>query len=194
MVAPTQGPGRDPSDDPGRVPDALVLIASPSLGGELRRVRASGWVGPVVVVGDVAEATQLARSLQSLQAPEEAPVGSRRAEADAQVRGRLGAGTGSRPSLMLDPDRRMVVSGGRRTSLTPLEYAVLHALLVQPGRVCPFADLTERVWGTPFDGDTGQVHSVVKRVRRKLDSIDSPVRVQAVRGFGFRAVVGSTRP
>lgn len=175
-----------PTDGPARVPDALVLIASPSLGAALRRVQGSGWVGPVVVVGDAAEATELTRTLQRGAGSEQSPVdpeGERPAAA--------------RPDLMLDPDRRVVVSGGRQTDLSPLEFDVLHALLVEPGRVRLFADLTEQIWGTPFDGDTAQVHSVVKRVRRKLDSIASPMQVQAVRGVGFRAVVrtaGSRTP
>ena len=174
------------TDDAGRVPDALVLIASPSLGGALRRVQESGWVGPVVVVGDASEATELARALRSVPGPEQ----------PSADRGGAGTGAGSaagRPDLMLDPHRRIVVSGGRQADLTPLEYDVLHALLVEPGKVRIFADLTEQVWGTPYDGDTAQVHSVVKRIRRKLDSITSPLQVQAVRGVGFRTVVRTAR-
>lgn len=159
-----------------RTPDALVLIASPALGGALQRVRQSGWAGPVVVVGDVDEATELARALQHRTRHGDGPAGPPPASSAG------GAG------LMLDPDRRMVVSGDRRAGLTPLEYDVLHALLVEPGRVRLFAELTEQAWGTPYVGDTTQVHSVVKRVRRKLDSIASPIELRAVRGTGLRAV------
>lgn len=176
MIAPTY--------DPARAPDALVVVASPSLGATLRRVRDGGWAGPVVVVGSVSEATALARPLRPATGTEQSSAGSgAHRDGPAPVRAQL----------VLDPDRRTVASDGRWTALTPLEYDVLHALLAEPGRVRPFAELTEQVWGTPYDGDTTQVHSVVKRVRRKLDSIASPVRVQAVRGVGFRAVVGTTR-
>ncbi|QFG68823.1 winged helix-turn-helix transcriptional regulator [Ornithinimicrobium pratense] len=96
---------------------------------------------------------------------------------------------GGRRELVLDPDRQLVLSGGRRAHLTPLEYDVLHALLVEPGRVRDYAELTEQVWGTRHVGEAAQVHSVVKRVRRKLDRIASPVQVQVVHGVGFRAVV-----
>lgn len=147
---------------PQNAPAALVIVASSALGHQLRRVRDSGWAGPVVVVGSHAEAAELA----------ETPRPTSR-------------------QLMLDPDRRLAVSDGGRTPLTPLEYDVLHTLLLRPGRVCHFADLTEQVWGTRFLGDTAQVHSVVKRVRRKLGSIGSPLQVQAVRGVGFRAVLDS---
>lgn len=171
-----------PTGGLGRAPDALVLVASSTLAASLRRVQESGWVGPVVVVGDAAEATELARALQS-DPPQPDPSGVR-------SRGQ-GAVTpeGARRELVLDPDRQLVVSGGRRAHLSPLEYDVLHALLVDPGRVRDYAELTEQVWGTRHVGETAQVHSVVKRVRRKLDRIASPVQVQVVHGVGFRAVV-----
>lgn len=175
-----------PTDGPVRVPDALVLVASPSLGEALRRVQDSGWTGPVVVVGDASEAAELARTLD----PGASAEGPRLQPGGTVARARPAA---SRPDLVLDPDRRTVASGGRRTGLSPLEYGVLHTLLVDPGRVRSFADLTEQVWGTPYDGDTAQVHSVVKRLRRKLDSIASPMQVQAVRGVGFRSVVRTAR-
>lgn len=175
-----------------RVPDALVLVASSALAGSLRRVQDSGWVGPVVVVGDAAEASELARALQAdpprsdpLEPGPSGPVPS-----GAQSPG-PGAGPpeGARRELVLDPDRQLAVSGGRQAHLTPLEYEVLHALLVEPGRVCGYAELTEQVWGTRHLSETAQAHSIVKRVRRKLDQIASPVQVQVVHGVGFRAVV-----
>lgn len=156
-----------------------MLIASPALSGQLRRARRTGWRGPVVVVSDLAEATEVAGSFGSRSpgAPGSTP--------------RVGSGGSRRQAqrLMLDPDRQLVVSEDRQAHLTPLEFGLLKALLVEPGRVCPYSDLAREVWGTPHVGDVGQVHSVVKRLRRKLDVIDSPIQVQAVRGVGFRAVV-----
>lgn len=95
----------------------------------------------------------------------------------------------ARLRLILDPDRQVAVCEGQEEHLTPLEFGFLQALLVRPGRVCAFPDLTQQVWGTRHLGDMSQVHSLVKRVRRKLDAIGSPVQVQAIRGVGFRAVV-----
>lgn len=161
-----------------RRPAALVLIASPALEGQLRRARRTGWRGPVVVVSDLAEATEVARSFGA--GPPGAQGGSPR----------MNSGGSRQPAqrLMLDPDRQLVVSDDRHASLTRLEFGLLKALLIEPGRVCRFSDLARQVWGTPHVGDVAQVHSVVKRLRRKLDAIASPVQVQAVRGAGFRAV------
>lgn len=165
-----------------RPPAALVLVASSALDRQLRHVRESGWLGRVVVVGSLAEASALGGALQPATLPE-------KNDRPTPTTGPPVPAASSAGQLMLDPDRRLVVSEGGRTPLSALEYDVLRALLLDPGAVCHFADLTEQVWGTRSLGDTAQVHAVVKRVRRKLDSIASPLQVQSVRGVGFRAVL-----
>lgn len=187
----------DPTDGPCTFPTALVLVASRHLAESLRRVQESGWTGPVVVVGDAGEATELARRLRpglTRPEPQPGPSGPGPQPGPAAADRQQGPSTpaprrqSARLELILDPDRQLVASGGRQVHLTPLEYAVLHALVAQPRQVRRYAELTEEVWGTGHVGDTAQVHSVVKRVRRKLDEIGSPVQVQVVHGVGFRAV------
>lgn len=164
-----------------RPPAALVLVASSALDRQLRHVRESGLLGRVVVVGSRAEASALGGALEPATLPEK--------NRPTPTMGPPVPAASSDGQLMLDPDRRLVVSEGGRTPLSALEYDVLRALLIDPGAVCHFADLTEQVWGTRSLGDTAQVHAVVKRVRRKLDSIASPLQVQSVRGVGFRVVL-----
>ncbi|RIK14712.1 MAG: hypothetical protein DCC50_10415 [Acidobacteria bacterium] len=78
--------------------------------------------------------------------------------------------------------------GRTEVELTPLEFGFLEALNAQPGRLCTFEQLQQEVWGTPHIGDVTQVHSLVKRLRRKLCRMELAVRLQAVRGVGFRLV------
>lgn len=138
---------------------ALVVVAGPDVAAQMRSVKASGWAGPVVLVGSAREAHELVR------------------------------GPSPRPGLMIDPERRVAVAGGGEVGLTELEVALLRMLLAEPGRVHAYADIVAAVWGTRHLGPgVAQVHSVVKRVRRKLDSIASPVELRAVRGTGLRAV------
>lgn len=132
----------------------------------------AGWRGPVVLVGSVEEAREFLQDAPAPRPPAE------------EVR----AGRPARPWLMLDPDRQVVTCADAEEHLTRLEFGFLKMLLEQPGRVQAFADLTDRVWGTRYLGDVSQVHSLVKRLRRKLDTIHSPLQVQAVRGVGFRMV------
>lgn len=163
------------------VRDATVLVASAGLEGQLRQLVSAGWPGPVVVVGSVQEAQELLRARGH----------EHRAALAARPRPRAeeaGEDRPARPWLMLDPDRQVVRCEDAEEPLTPLEFGFLRMLLEQPGRVRAFADLTDRVWGTRYLGDVSQVHSLVKRLRRKLDTIGSPLQVQAVRGVGFRMV------
>lgn len=178
---------------------AVVLLASDQVADQLQQVIDSGWSGPVVLVSSVDEARALVGAPQHqdlaprLDAPAVVPpvrtAGPPRAAAE---RHDPATGAPARLRLVLDPDRQVAVCEGKEQHLTPLEFGFLQALLVRPGRVCHFADLTQQVWGTRHLGDVTQVHSLVKRVRRKLHAIGSPVQIQAIRGVGFRAVVRRT--
>ena len=148
---------------------------------QLRQLASAGWQGPVVVVGSVQEARAL------LAHGRERPRRDDRVRPRARVEG-LRADRPDRPWLMLDPDRQTVRCQDAEEPLTRLEFGFLRMLLEQPGRVREFADLTDGVWGTRYLGDVSQVHSLCKRLRRKLDAMGSPLQVQAVRGVGFRMV------
>ena len=174
---------------------AVVLLASDQVADRLQQVIDSGWPGPVVLVSSVDEARALVGAPVPrgdglrLDPPAVPAVRTPAGPREAAPRPDPATGAPARLRLVLDPDRQVAVCEGKEEHLTPLEFGFLQALLVRPGRVCPFADLTQQVWGTSHLGDVSQVHSLVKRVRRKLDAIGSPVQVQAIRGVGFRAVV-----
>src|SRR5919201_2563658 len=90
--------------------------------------------------------------------------------------------------LHLDSDRRLASWSGRSVGLSPLEHDVLRCLVRAPGRTWTFAHLHEEVWGNSHLGTRADVHSVVKRVRRKLRDLRSPLEVETVRGVGLRLV------
>lgn len=169
---------------------AIVLVATSGVVERLHEVVAAGWDGPVVVVPTIAEAQELISGGEAQR-----PSGRGKAQRPTggeQTQRPSGEGQREvpRPRLMLDPDRQTVTAAGGVAPLTPLEFGLLRTLLEQPGRTHPFAELTEQVWRTRYLGDPAQVHSVVKRVRRKLGDIHSPLQVETVRGVGLR-VLGS---
>lgn len=92
------------------------------------------------------------------------------------------------PGITLDGGRHVLATSTAEVALTPLEFSFLTALTAAPGQVRRFADLVEEVWGTDHVGDLAQVHSVVKRLRRKLEKAEAPVLIEALRGVGFRLV------
>ncbi|MEV6815128.1 winged helix-turn-helix domain-containing protein [Micromonospora sp. NPDC051296] len=89
-------------------------------------------------------------------------------------------------TLMIDSDRRVLRWLDREIELTPLEHDVLLCLVGVPGQVWTYERLHLEVWGNQHLGRGSHMHSVVRRVRRKLARLDAAATIQAVRGVGFR--------
>jgi DNA-binding response OmpR family regulator len=58
------------------------------------------------------------------------------------------------------------------------------------GHTLTFEELHRDVWGNDHLGDRSDPTSTVKRLRRKLTGLGSPLVIQAVRGVGLRLVEG----
>ncbi|PZG19056.1 transcriptional regulator [Micromonospora craterilacus] len=89
-------------------------------------------------------------------------------------------------TLRIDSDRRVLHWLDREIELTPLEHDVLLCLVGAPGQVWTYERLHVEVWGNQHLGRGSHMHSVVRRVRRKLARLDATATIQAVRGVGFR--------
>ena len=85
-------------------------------------------------------------------------------------------------SLTLDPVRRQVVFRGALVDLSAREFAVLEALMKEPGAVVSREKLEEAVygWGEEVGSNTVEVH--LHHLRRKLE----PQVIRNVRGVGYR--------
>ncbi|GAA1693846.1 winged helix-turn-helix domain-containing protein [Kribbella sp. NPDC056951] len=88
--------------------------------------------------------------------------------------------------LTIDRVRSVARWRGREVQLTELEHDLLSRLMSAPVRVWTYDALHQAVWGTRELRGTADVHSVVKRLRRKLDDLGTTVTIDAVRGTGFR--------
>lgn len=91
-----------------------------------------------------------------------------------------------RGDLRIDLDRREAVFANITLQLPARSFDLLAALAHDPSRTWTFADLTERVWQRGFVGDTEAVVSAVKRLRRHLSAQAPRLRIESVRGVGFR--------
>ncbi|RLK25839.1 transcriptional regulator [Micromonospora sp. M71_S20] len=88
--------------------------------------------------------------------------------------------------LSVDSDRRMLCWLDREVELTRLEHDFLRCLVAAPGQVWTYERLHLEVWGNVHLGRGSDMHSVVRRVRRKLARLDASASIHAVRGVGFR--------
>lgn len=87
--------------------------------------------------------------------------------------------------IELDERRAAVSRQGRPVKLSPTEFALLHALMRNVGRVMSKEELLDAVWGYRFAGDANILQTYVSYLRRKLGA-DGASLVQTVRGVGYR--------
>jgi len=74
---------------------------------------------------------------------------------------------------------------GERVELSAKEFALLHALAVDPVRVLPKEVLLRDVWGYLAPGRTRTLDAHACRLRKKLRSPGRPFIVN-VRGVGYK--------
>ena len=88
--------------------------------------------------------------------------------------------------LRLDPASLQVTRAGRPVELTPKEFALLQALMRQPGAVVPRQRLAEQIWhGDPLAIDN-LIDAHMSKLRRKIDAAGARPLIETVRGRGFR--------
>ena len=99
----------------------------------------------------------------------------------ARVRSQLRryAQLGSRPmtaqneltigGITLDDRTKSVVVEGEEVSLTPTEYAILHLLMKNPGKVFSTKTLYESVWQEAALGSEGAVAVHIRHLREKIE-------------------------
>jgi len=91
--------------------------------------------------------------------------------------------------LTIDPAAHTVICAGREVELNPRQFALLHALALQPGNVISTRDLLAQVWGAEFLGDPQVVYVHIRWLREKLEADpNNPQRVLTVRGVGYKLV------
>ncbi|MEU8110794.1 winged helix-turn-helix domain-containing protein [Micromonospora sp. NPDC048947] len=90
------------------------------------------------------------------------------------------------PDLAVDSDRRVLRWRDQEIDLTRLEHDVLLCLVHAPGQVWTYERLHLEVWGNRHLGRGSDMHSVIRRVRGKLASLNAAATIHSVRGVGFR--------
>ncbi len=96
--------------------------------------------------------------------------------------------------MSTDPLPILVISshiarGSRATAaaLTPLEFRLLTTLTSHPGQVLSRDQLLELVWGDAFARGGDEVKLYIRYLRTKIERDPAnPVRIETVRGFGYR--------
>jgi two-component system KDP operon response regulator KdpE len=89
--------------------------------------------------------------------------------------------------LFFNPVERRVTVQGQKVNLTPTEYNLLALLVKNVGRVLPYRDLLEQVWGWEYIDDVDYLRVYIWHLRRKLEpEPKNPRYVLTEHGVGYR--------
>lgn len=181
----------DPEDgainptEPAQESFPLLIAVAASLEDRVRLAELVDDVAPLLLVSGLDELRRLIAPAQPPPTPADPETA---AEADAEP------AAGTEPDLRarvtdiltIDSARSVAQWHGREVTLTELEHDLLTQLNTEPLRVWTYEALHQTVWRNRHLRGTADVHSLVKRVRRKLDELGTTVTIDAVRGTGFR--------
>jgi two-component system, OmpR family, response regulator len=90
--------------------------------------------------------------------------------------------------LVIDVKGWNVASGDATLTLPRKEFELLAALAAQPGRTFTRDGLLSSIWGDEFDGTERTVDVHVNRLRDRFPPESSGLRIETVRGLGYRLV------
>lgn len=87
----------------------------------------------------------------------------------------------------LDLNRQEVRrSDGVTTKLTPLEFRLLHYLVINQGQVLPTESLIQHIWGYDDGGGRTLLKQLIRRLRLKIEpDPTSPHLIETVAGVGY---------
>lgn len=93
--------------------------------------------------------------------------------------------------ICFDVATRLAFVAGVELGLARREAALLEELMRANGRVIVRDTLEDRLYGFDDEVSSNALEAAVSRVRRKLASARSAVRIEAVRGIGYRLAGGT---
>jgi two-component system response regulator ChvI len=98
-----------------------------------------------------------------------------------------GEGTIVRGDLVLDPARHLCAWKGKQAQLTVTEFLILQSLAMRPGHVKNRDQLMDAAYGEHVYVDDRTIDSHIKRLRRKLKSLDRDFnQIETLYGLGYR--------
>lgn len=88
--------------------------------------------------------------------------------------------------LVLDTAEQVVRTPHGTTRLTPLEFRLLHYLLINQGQIVPTDAILTHVWGYADSGDRALLKQLVYRVRQKIEASEAHRQyIATIPGIGY---------
>lgn len=91
--------------------------------------------------------------------------------------------------IVIDPAAHTCTVAEASVDLTAREFALLHTLCLEAGRVISIDNLITRVWGAEFMGEPQVVYVHIRWLREKIEEdANNPQRIVNVRGVGYKLI------
>ena len=92
----------------------------------------------------------------------------------------------------LDAESCQLTCRGKHVRLSSREFHVMHILLQSKARIVAKQELLSRVWGSDSDAVENHVEVYIGFLRKKLQSIDSDLRICTARRLGYHLEINRT--
>jgi two-component system KDP operon response regulator KdpE len=90
-------------------------------------------------------------------------------------------------SVEVDWNSHLITKAGREVKLTAMEFALLHLLISNSGKIVMHKTILRELWGPKFESHTNYLRVYMSRLRQKLeDNPEQPRFFVTVSGFGYR--------
>jgi DNA-binding response OmpR family regulator len=83
-------------------------------------------------------------------------------------------------------ERRCVLKLGVELKLTTKEYELFEFLIRNKGIPFNRDQLVEKIWGYDYIGESRIIDDLVKRIRKKLEAVESELEIKTVWGYGYK--------
>jgi two-component system, OmpR family, KDP operon response regulator KdpE len=96
------------------------------------------------------------------------------------------------PELTVDLETRTVDVRGQSVHMTPKEFEVLRALVVQQGKAVAYQKLLQTIWGPDYGEEIEKVRAVIGQIRKKIEKDPAhPRYIVTEPWFGYRFQIPS---
>ena len=83
-------------------------------------------------------------------------------------------------------ERRCAMKSGVELKFTTKEYELFEFLIKNKGMPFNRDQLVEKIWGYDYIGESRIIDDLVKRIRKKLELIESELEIVTVWGYGYK--------
>ncbi len=89
--------------------------------------------------------------------------------------------------LTIDLDTRIVHTGDVQVELHAKEFAILHYLAKNQGRILTKQQIYEEIWQEPYAYDDNNIMGYISKLRKQIEpDPNNPTYIQTVKGVGYR--------